>query len=164
MREPQKECWRLNVHDHSCTIWREQWSLFPENTNIHQIFHIISESSQGLPKHTDNSSRSPLTSGLWMSHLNTDPGGAVIVTVCLLFIIPGPEIATVFPLTSREARGLCIHQDRLWCQPDMESTPPGVPASFFLLPSFYALLPNLHTFLGLPSSFQVTLIHPFSLS
>lgn len=117
----------------------------------------------GLPKHADSSSRSPRTSGLLTSHLNTDAWGAVIVTVCLLFDILGPEIATVFPSVSREARGLCICQDCFSSQPDMTSMSPGVPALFFLLPLFYGLLPALHTLLRPPSSFQLTLILSFSL-
>lgn len=88
MRGPQNECWGLNIHHHPCSLWREQWSLFPENTNIHQIVHTIPGASQHLPKHTDNSSRSAWMSGLRTSHLNTDPWGAVIVKGCLLFIIP----------------------------------------------------------------------------
>ena len=79
MREPQNECCGLNVHHHSSSIWREQWSLFLENTNIHQIVHTISGVSQRFPKHTDSSSRNAWTSGLWASPLNTHPWGAVIV-------------------------------------------------------------------------------------
>lgn len=136
----------MNVGDVTSTTIlvqsEESNGVCSQKTQIYTKLFTQFQASQHLPKGTDNSSRNAWMSGPCTSHLNTDPWGAVIVKVCFLFIILGPEIAT---LISREARGLCICPDSLWSQPDLESIPPGEPASFFLLPSFYALLPTLHT-------------------